>query len=519
MNVTAVVVAGSIVAATLVLAFLAARRTADAGDHYVAGQRVGGLGNGLALAGEQISSASLLGITGAVALTGFAGFYLAIGIPTAFLLVLLVVAAPLRNLGRYTLADVVGYRFEGRLLRGAIAVTTLVTSVIYMTIQFVGAGSLAQILLGIPYEVAVVLLAVVMTLYMVLGGMVAATYIQIFKTVLLLATVFVVLLVIVAHYDWNPFGPIQVAARRFGEDVVTARPLPLTAALNNVSLMIGLCLGIMGLPHVMLRFLTTRNGRAARSSAFYGMIIFSAFFLLLPIFGYAALDVVGRDRIIADSRGGNLAVVRLTELLGGNLLFAVLAGVVMATILAVLSGIAIAASGAAAHDLYTNVIKQGDVSPSRQLLMGRVAGVALAVVAILLAFGARNLNIAFLANVAFAIAASTLTPVLVLTIYWRGFNRIGAQFAIIGGLLLSLVLVVLGPDVLGPGGAIFPLSIPAIVSVPVAFLLAVVGSAIGRGRPDAAGRPHEEILARAFPDRSAGRPATATTTNADLGPA
>ncbi|WP_224401731.1 cation acetate symporter [Pseudonocardia sp. ICBG1034] len=502
MNITSIAVAGSIIAVTLVLAFLAARRTADAGDHYVAGRRVSGLGNGLALAGEQISSAALLGITGAVALTGFAGFYLAIGIPTAFLLVLLVVAVPLRNLGRFTLADVVAFRFEGRLLRGAIASTTLVTSVIYMTIQFVGAGVLAQLLLGVPYELAVVLLAVLMTVYMVMGGMVAATYIQIFKTVLLLATVFLLLLFVVAHYDWNPLGPLQVAAERFGDDVVSAHPLPLTNSLNNVSLMIGLCLGIMGLPHVMLRFLTTRDGRAARTSAFYGMIIFSVFFLLLPVFGYAALDIVGREQIVADSPGGNLAVARLAEMLGGNLLFAVLAGVVIATILAVLSGIAIAASGAAAHDLYTNVVKRGAVGAKQQLLMGRIAGVVLAVVAILLAFGARNLNIAFLANVAFAIAASTLTPVLVLSIYWRGFNRLGAEVAIIGGLLISLVLVALGPDVLGAGNAIFPLSIPALVSVPAAFLLAVVGSAVGRSRPGVAGRPYDEVRAAAFPRRA-----------------
>jgi SSS family solute:Na+ symporter/cation/acetate symporter len=503
MNVTAVAVASGIVAITLVLAFLAARRTGNAGDHYVAGQSVSGFQNGLALAGEQISAASLLGITGAIALTGFAGFYLAIGIPTAFLLVLLVVAAPLRNLGHYTLADVVAFRFQGRVLRGGVAVTTLVISLVYMMIQFVAAGGLAQLLLGIPYEVAVVGLAVLMTIYMVLGGMVAATYIQVFKTALLLVTVLILFLFVIAQYGWNPLGSIQEAARVFGEQVVVAHTLSSTAALNNISLMIGLCLGIMGLPHVMLRFLTTKNARAARSSAFVGMIIFSAFFLLLPVFGYAALNIVGRDQIIADNKGGNMAVPRLAEILGGNVLFAVLAGVAIATILAVLSGIAIAASGAAAHDLYTNVIKRGEVSPKRQLLVGRLAGVGLSVVAILLAFFARNLNIAFLANVAFAIAASTLTPVLVLTIYWRKFNRLGAEAAIIGGLLVSIVLVLLGPDVRGVDNAIFPLSIPAIVSVPVAFLCAYVGTLIGRSKPDYAGRPYDEILVKAFPKRRA----------------
>lgn len=344
-------------------------------------------------------------------------------------------------------------------------------------------------------------LAVLMTIYMVLGGMVAATYIQVFKTALLLGTVLILFLFVIAQYGWNPLGSIQEAARVFGDQVVIAHTLSSTAALNNISLMIGLCLGIMGLPHVMLRFLTTKNARAARSSAFVGMIIFSAFFLLLPVFGYAALNIVGRDQIIADNKGGNMAVPRLAEILGGNVLFAVLAGVAIATILAVLSGIAIAASGAAAHDLYTNVIKRGEVSQKLQLLVGRLAGVGLSVVAILLAFFARNLNIAFLANVAFAIAASTLTPVLVLTIYWRKFNRLGAEAAIIGGLLVSIVLVLLGPDVRGVENAIFPLSIPAIVSVPVAFLCAYFGTLIGRSKPDYAGRPYDEILTKAFPKR------------------
>ncbi|WP_111511961.1 cation acetate symporter [Mycobacterium kyogaense] len=500
MHALSMVIVAVIVVATLGLAALAARRNSDAGDHYVAGQRVSGWQNGLAIAGEQLSAASLLGITGAVALTGFSGFYLAIGIPTAFLLVLLIVAEPLRNLGKYTLADVVSFRFDGRLLRASVAVTTLVISVIYMMIQFVGAGILAELLLGVPFSVAVVVLAVLMTVYMLLGGMVAATHIQVFKSVLLLAVVFILLLFVISRTGWNPVGPLVEASAKFGPEVVSAHRLDSASAWNNVSLIIGLGLGVMGLPHVMLRFLTTKNARAARTSSLIAMSIFSVFFLLLPIFGYAALNEVGRERIVADNKGGNLAVARLAEAVSGNMLLSVLAGVVIATILAVLAGIAIAASGAAAHDLYTNVIKRGDVSPRRQLIVGRVAGVVISLLAIVLALGAQNLNIGFLANVAFAIAAATLTPVLVLTIYWRGFNRTGAQAAITGGLLLSIVLVVIGPNVMG-GGAIFPLSIPAIVTVPVAFALAWLGTLAGRRNGDAHGRPYDEIAVRAFPPR------------------
>ncbi len=500
MHALSMIIVGAIVVATLGLAALAARRNSDAGDHYVAGQRVSGLQNGLAIAGEQLSAASLLGITGAVALTGFSGFYLAIGIPTAFLLVLLIVAEPLRNLGKFTLADVVSFRFDGRLLRASVAVTTLVISVIYMMIQFVGAGILAELLLGVPFSVAVVVLAVLMTVYMLLGGMVAATYIQIFKSVLLLVVVFILLLFVISRTGWNPVGPLVEASTRFGTEVVSAHRLDSTSAWNNLSLIIGLSLGVMGLPHVMLRFLTTKNARAARSSALIAMTIFSVFFLLLPIFGYAALNEVGRDTIVADNKGGNLAVARLAEAVSGNVLLSVLAGVVIATILAVLAGIAIAASGAAAHDLYTNVIKRGDVSPRRQLIVGRVAGVVISILAIVLALGAQNLNVGFLANVAFSIAAATLTPVLVLTIYWRGFNRTGAQAAITGGLLLSIVLVAIGPNVLGDN-ALFPLSIPAIVTVPVAFALAWFGSLAGRRNAGAQGRPYNEIALHAFPPR------------------
>lgn len=495
------VVAG-IVLATLGLAAYAARRNSGTSDHYVAGQRVTGMQNGLALAGEQLSAASLLGITGAVALNGFSGFYLAVGIPTAFLLVLLVVAEPLRNLGKYTLADVVSFRFEGRLLRGSIAVTTLLISTIYMMIQFVGAGVLAELLLDIPFSVSVVVLAVLMTIYMLLGGMVAATYIQVFKSMLLLLLVFVLLLFVISRTGWNPLGPLVETAENLGVQATSSHRLESVASWNNVSLMIGLSLGIMGLPHVMLRFLTTKDAKAARSSALIAMTIFSFFFLCLPIFGYAALNTVGRDAIVADNPGGNLAVARLAEAVGGNVLLAILAGVVIATILAVLAGIAIAASGAAAHDLYTNVIKRGDVTPERQLLVGRVAGVVISIVAILLALGAQNLNIGFLANVAFALAASTLTPVLVLTIYWRGFNRVGAQAAITGGLISSIILVVVGPNVMGDD-ALFPLSIAAIVTVPVAFALAWIGSVLGKSKVAARGRSYDDIVARAFPDTTA----------------
>ncbi|MBN6041838.1 cation acetate symporter [Amycolatopsis sp. 195334CR] len=500
MNVLAVLVVAAIVAVTLGLTSYAARRNKSTDDHYIAGGRVSGWQNGLALAGDQLSAASFLGITGAVALTGFNGFYLALGIPIAYLLVLLVIAEPLRNLGRFTLADAVAARFDGRLLRAVLAVASLILSTVYMVIQFVGAGVLAQLLLGVEFPLAVVVIGLLMTLYTMLGGMVGTTYIQVFKAILLIVTVLGLLVLIAARTGGNPLGAMIEARANHGDDIILPSHDSTATGLNNISMSLGMALGIMGLPHVMVRFLTVRDAKAARNSAQVAMWIFALFFLALPVFGYAALNEVGRDRIIADNKAGNLAAPRLAEMVGGNLMFAIVVGVVMATILAVLAGLAIASSGAVAHDLYSTVLKRGQATPRQQLLVGRLAGLAVSVVAIVLALGARTMNVAFLGNVAFAIAASTTMPVLLLTIYWRGFNRVGATCGLLGGLVVSVGLVLVGPDVMG-ADHLFPLSIPALVSVPAGFLAAWLGSLAGRGNAAARGTPYDELAARAFPGR------------------
>jgi SSS family transporter len=497
------VIVGALVLATLVLTAYAARRNKDTGDHYVAGRRIRGWQNGMALAGDQISAASFLGITGAIALTGFNGFYLAAGLPIAYVLVLLLVAEPLRNLGQYTFAEVVSVRFEGRGLRGAIATATIVMTIIYMTVQFIGAGLIAGSLLDVSFTVAVLVLGVLMTLYTVLGGMVAATYIQIFKTSLLAVMVLAVFVAVISRTGWNPIGPMLDAADEFGSSVVEPDRSSTTESLNYLSLNIGLVLGIMGLPHVMLRFLTVRDARAARTSAAVAISIFSVFFLMLPIFGYAALNEIGKKAIVAANPAGNSAGPMLADKVGGEVLYALVAGVTITTILAVLAGLAIAASGAVAHDLYTSVFKRGEVTERGQLIVGRLAGAASAAVAIVIALGAKDINIAFLANVAFAIGASTTMPTLLLTIYWRDFNRMGAISAMVGGLTVALVLVAIGPDVLGEDDAIFPLSIPAIVSVPAGLLFAYVGTMVGRGRVASTGMPYDEFEQRAFPPAAA----------------
>ncbi len=294
MDALTLIIVGALIASTLAITAYASRVNKDAGDHYVAGRRIGGVVNGFALAGDQISAASFLGVVGAVALGGFNGFYLAIGIPVAYLLTLLLIAEPLRNLGRYTLADAVNARFESRGLRAGIASSTLVMTVIYMVLQFIGAGLIAGLLLDVSFGLAVVVLGVLMILYTVLGGMVATTYIQVFKTALLATMVLAVFVVAISRTGWNPIGPMIDATDNFGPKVITPDRSDATANFNNISQCIGLALGIMGLPHVMLRFLTVRDARAVRTSSVVSNAIFSVFFLMLPIFGYAALNEVGR---------------------------------------------------------------------------------------------------------------------------------------------------------------------------------------------------------------------------------
>ena len=417
---------------------------------------------------------------------------------------MLLVAEPLRNLGRFTLADAVATRFDGRGLRGAIAVTTLVISTVFMVVQFVGSGLVASALLHIDFAVAVVILGGLMTLYTVVGGMVGATYIQIFKTSLLLVMVLTLFVVVISRTGWNPLGPMKEAAAQMGDDVMRVDRSDSTVSWNFISLNMGLVARDDGdaahhgaLPH--------GPRRARRALLRTGCDVDLR--RVLPAAADLRLRGGERGRARRDRRrepGRQLGGDRAGA--GGRRRRAVRARRRRRH-----RDRARGAGGAGdrglrrrAHDLYTNVLKRGEVDERRQLQVSRLAGVGIAVVAIVLALGAKDLNVAFLANVAFSIAAATTMPVVVLSIYWKGFNRTGATWCIVGGLTLGLVLVVLGPDVMGKGDAIWPLSIPAIVTIPFAFALCWIGSRAGRGNPDAQGMPWEEFTARAFPSRTRG---------------
>lgn len=495
MNVTASVFFAMIVAVTLGITYWASKRNKSTSDHYVAGKGITGWQNGLAITGDFVSVGGFLGITGAIALQGFNGFYLSYGIPIAFLLVLLVVAEPMRNLGKYTVGDVITSRFGTGSVRAIAAVNTLLISIVYMISQFVGAGALIQLLLGINYNVAVIVIGILASVYILVGGMLATTWIQIFKAVLLLSGTFLLLLLVLYRFDFNPVAVFDETAATLGDSAVVPNDYGgFLANLDVLSITIAVALGPVGLPHVLMRFLTVPDARTARSSVAIASVFMGLFFMLLPILGYGAAIYVGQGEVAAANPAGNLAAPQLSEALGGELLLAFIAAVSFATLLAVMAGIVIAASGAFAHDLYTNVWRSGQATDREQFMAARIAAGAICVIGLVLALGAQGFNLAFLATIAFTMAASANLPAILLTIYWRRFNLTGALSGMVAGLVSSVGLVLISPNLLGES-AIFPFTNPALISIPIGFLASYLGTILSR--EDREGHtPYEEIYVR-----------------------
>ena len=485
-----------IIALTLGITIWAARQNKDTSSHYVAGGNIKGWQNGLAISGDYLSAASFLGIAGSIALTGFSGFYLSIGFLVAYLVVLLLVAEPMRNMGKYTFADMLASRFNTSSVRSVAALSTIAISMFYMIAQLNGAGALVGLLLGLPYWFSVIVIGILMTIYIVAGGMVATTWIQIIKAVLLIAGSVLLSILVLAQYGFNPLALFAAVESEIGaEALVPPAPVPgiegLFLSLDVISLNIALVLGTAGLPHILIRFLTVPDAKTARSSIITATWIIGLFYLLTPILGYGAALIVGQDAIAEENAAGNLAAPQLAEALGGPIFFAFISAVAFATIVAVVAGLVVAASSAFAHDFYTNVIRGGEASEQEQLRAARYAAIGIAVAAILLALPAESFNVAFLVALAFAVAASANVPVILLTIFWKKFNTTGAVTGILVGLISAVVLVLLSPNVLtGPNPEppatpiipidyIFPLKSPALVSVPLGFLGCYLGTILG----------------------------------------
>ncbi|MGB8843836.1 MAG: cation acetate symporter [Aliidongia sp.] len=466
---------------TLGITYWAAKRTRTTHDFYAAGSSLTAAQNGFALAGDWCSAAAFLGFTGLTALYGMDGAFYALGPLVAFCTVLLLIAEPMRNTGKYTLGDIILYRMRTRTSLLAAVSGTIVVNFAYLMPQMAGAGVLIQLLTGIPYDLAVILVGIVMIVYVAFGGMIATTWVQIVKAALMLAAASVILFLALSAVGFDPFVLFSRAETTYGSNFLAPGNY-LKNPFDEVSLGVGYVLGLAGLPHVMTRFYTVPDAKTARRSVVWVMFLAGGFFFATTLFGLAAADFVGQDTIRAADKGGNLALPLLAQYLGGGAdslggqaMLGFVSAVAVATILAVVSALTLSTSGAIAHDFYVNWVRRGRVEPARQIVIARISAVAIGLFAIILGIQAHGINVAVLVILAICVAASANFPILILSLFWRRFNTGGVVGGIAFGLVSSVVLAVLGPAVRG-ADAIWPLVNPTVVSLPLGFLGAVLGT-------------------------------------------
>jgi len=464
---------------TLGITYWAARRTKTTSDFFAADSQLTAPQNGFALAGDWCSAAAFLGFSGLTALYGMDGALYALGPLVAFCTVLFLIAEPLRNCGKYTLGDVVRSRMQTRTSLLAVIAGTVVVNFAYLMPQMAGAGVLVRLLTGISYDWAVLFVGVSMIVYVAFGGMLATTWVQIVKAVLMLAAGALILLLALSMVKFNPLTFFDDAEKRYGAQYL----LPgnyLKNPFDQISLGLGYVLGLAGLPHVMTRFYTVPDAKAARRSVVWVMFLAGAFFVGTTLFGLAAANLLGQDVIRAADKGGNLTLPLLAQYLGGgkgtfggDLMLGFVVAVAIATILAVVSGLTLSTSGAIAHDFYVNWVKQGEVK--HEVWVARIAAIAIGVLAIGLGILAQGVNVAVLVILAICVAASANFPVLILSLFWRRFNTGGVIGGMAVGLVSSVVLAMIGPAMRG-ANALWPLVNPTVVSLPLGFLGAYLGT-------------------------------------------
>jgi cation/acetate symporter len=464
---------------TLGITWWAARHTRSTEHFYAAGRSVSGFQNGLALAGDYMSAASFLGIAGLVALSGFDGLIYSIGFLVGWPIVMFLIAEPLRNLGRFTFADVVAFRLRQGPVRVAAAIASFSFVAFYLIAQMVGAGNLIRLLFGLPYEAAVITVGAVMLAYVLFGGMIATTWVQIVKAVLLLGGAFLLAMLVLAKFSFNPLALFDAAASRYGPLVLGPGRL-VTDPLDAISLGIALMFGTAGLPHILMRFYTVPDARTARTSVSWATGFIGFFYLLTFILGFGAMVLVGQPAIRAVDPGGNMAAPLLAEAVGGTAFLGFIAAVAFATILAVVAGLTLAGAAALSHDLWVNVFRGGHADEREQLRVARCATVLLALLSIVLGIAFKGQNVAYMVGLAFAIAASANFPALVLSVFWRRLTTGGAWASMLAGTITSLALIYISPtvqvDLLRHATAPYPLRNPALISLPVAVLTALVVS-------------------------------------------
>lgn len=475
------------IVATLYITYLAALRSRTAAQYYTAGRSVTGWQNGLALAGDYMSAASFLGIAGLVSLKGYDGLIYSIGFLVGWPIIMFLIAEPLRNLGKFTFADVVAYRLRQKPIRIAASAGSLMTVCFYLIAQMVGSGSLIRLMFGLPYELAVVIVGAVMIAYVLFGGMLATTWVQIIKACLLLGGATVIVFLVLLHFNFDPAEMFRQATARYGDKVLLPGGL-VSNPWDAVSLGLALMFGTAGLPHILMRFYTVPDAKEARKSVFYATGLIAYFYVLTFTIGFGAMIMVGQDVITSFDKGGNMAALLLAEVTGGTVFLGFIAAVAFATILAVVAGLTLAGATTLSHDLYVNVFRAGRSSEEDEVKVAKRATLALGVVAVVLGIAFKGQNVAFMVGLAFAIAASANFPALLLSILWRNLSTFGAAASIATGTTLAVALIVLSPtvwvDILGHPAAIFPWKNPALVSMTGAFAAAWLGSAL-RPDPDA----------------------------------
>ncbi len=515
------------VAATLVITYFSARKSSGSSAYFAAGRRITGWQNGLAVAGDYMSAASFLGISGMIAFYGYDGFMYSVGWLVAYLTVLIIVAEPLRNAGKYTMADLLAYRLKQRPVRAMASLSTITVSTFYMVAQMVGAGALVKLLIpGVPFNYAVIGVGVLMIVYVVFGGMLATTWVQIIKAILLMSGTIFLSVLVLKHYDFSfarffkaitevlivdKSGAVStqnflLPGLKFGAGVTNG-----WGPIDLISLGLALVFGTAGLPHILIRFYTVPDAKTARVSVVWAMIIIGLFYIMTTFLGFGAATILTPSKIMVNGvLNDNMAAPLLAQRLGGEVFFAFISAVAFATILAVVAGLTISASTSFAHDFYSNVLHHGkERREGEEVFVARITAFVVGALAIFLAIKLQTINVAFLVGLAFAVAASANLPVIVLSIFWRRFNTAGAVAGLAVGLLGSIVLILISPSIMGIDAAsvpaakrhliqmapLFPLTNPGIVSIPLGFLAAILATLFTK--EPSAERQYKELIVRA----------------------
>jgi cation/acetate symporter len=487
LNLPAIIMFFLFVALTLGITYWAARRTRSAADFYAAGGGITGMQNGMAIAGDYMSAASFLGISGLVFASGFDGLIYSVGWLVGWPIILFLIAERLRNLGKYTFADVASFRLQQTPIRILAALGTLTVVAFYLIAQMVGAGKLIELLFGLPYLYAVIIVGVLMIVYVAFGGMVATTWVQIIKACLLLGGATFMALMVLIHFGFSPEAMFQAAIDVHPKKASIMAPGNLVAdPVSAVSLGLALMFGTAGLPHILMRFFTVADAKAARKSVFYATGLIGYFYILTFIIGFGAITLLmgdpsyfkvgpgGAYNKITDLIGGtNMAAVHLSNAVGGPLFLGFISAVAFATILAVVAGLTLAGASAVSHDLFASVFAKGRLSEEREVQISKISALIIGLVAIFLGYVFENQNVAFMVGLAFAVAASCNFPVLLMSVFWKGTSTWGVVIGGLLGLVAAVAMVVLSPAVwvktFGFATAPFPYDNPALFSIAIAF--------------------------------------------------